>query len=59
MIEIEELKRILADRNLQAVAKGAGIHPNALYRLMAGKSDPRYSTVKRIMAYLIKEQKNG
>jgi DNA-binding phage protein len=54
MPELEKLRQMLADMNIQAVARGAGVHPNALYRLMAGSSNPKYETVQRVMNYLTK-----
>lgn len=54
MPELEKLRQMLADMNIQAVARGAGVHPNALYRLMAGSSSPKYETVQRVMNYLTK-----
>jgi predicted transcriptional regulator len=42
---------MLADRNLQVVAREAGVHPNALYRLKEGKTEPKYETVRRLLAY--------
>lgn len=60
MPELEKLRQMLADMNIQAVARGAGVHPNALYRLMAGSSNPKYETVQRVMNYLTKgTAKNG
>lgn len=56
MPELDKLRQMLADMNLQAVARGAGVHPNVLYRIMAGASNPRYETVQRIMQYLHKWQ---
>lgn len=55
MPDLEKLRQMLADMNIQAVARGAGVHPNALYRLMAGSSNPKYETVQRVMNYLTKE----
>jgi predicted transcriptional regulator len=55
MPELEKLRQMLADMNLQAVARGAGVHPNVLYRIMAGGTNPRYETVQRVMNYLTKE----
>ena len=46
MIDLETLRSRLADRNIMAVAKGAGVHPNALYRLMRSGSQPQYDTVR-------------
>jgi DNA-binding phage protein len=56
MPELEKLRQILADRNIQAVARGAGVHPNVLYRLMAGATSPKYETVQRVMAYLTRQE---
>ena len=56
MTELDELRQLLADRNLQAVARGAGVHPNSLYRLMAGSTSPKYETVRRVMAYLMRQE---
>jgi len=55
MPELEKLRQMLADMNIQAVARGAGVHPNVLYRIMAGATNPRYETVQRVMNYLTKE----
>jgi transcriptional regulator with XRE-family HTH domain len=51
MPELEKLRAMLADRNLQVVAREAGVHPNALYRLKEGKTEPKYETVRRLLAY--------
>ena len=56
MTELDKIRQLLADRNLQAVARGAGVHPNSLYRLMAGSTSPRYETVRRVMAYLMRHE---
>lgn len=52
MPDLDTLRQQLADRNIQAVAKGAGLHPNAVYRLLAGSSHPRYETVQKLITYL-------
>ena len=51
MGEIDDIRRMLADRNIQIVAKGSGVHPNALYRLKHGHTEPKYETVCRLIAY--------
>jgi len=56
MTELDKIRQLLADRNLRAVARGAGVHPNSLYRLMAGSTSPRYETVRRLMAYLMRQE---
>jgi DNA-binding phage protein len=55
MEKLDDLRKKLADRNLAAVAKSAGIHPNSLYRLM--KNDdfrPNMRTVEKLEKYLSK-----
>jgi len=49
---LEQIKTMLADRNIRAVSKSAGVHPNAVYRLMNGSTNPRYDTVQKLIAYL-------
>lgn len=55
MIDLETLRSVLSDRNIMAVAKGAGVHPNALYRLMRSGSQPQYDTVRKVVDYLNKQ----
>jgi DNA-binding phage protein len=52
MIELDDLREKLKDRNLKMVAEGAGVHYNALYRLMNERARPSYETVKRLVQYL-------
>lgn len=52
MPELDKLRQMLADMNIQAVARGSGIHPNVIYRIMAGTTNPRYETVRRLVKYL-------
>ncbi|WVH13954.1 hypothetical protein CASP1_00031 [Alcaligenes phage CASP1] len=56
MITLDEIKRQLKDMNLRAVSRGAGVHYNALYRLVNGDTNPSYETVHKIVSYL--EAKN-
>lgn len=56
MITLDEIKRQLKDMNLRAVSRGAGVHYNALYRLVNGETNPSYETVHKIVSYL--EAKN-
>ena len=60
MPELDKLRQMLADMNIQAVARGSGIHPNVLYRIMAGTTNPRYETVQRLVKYLTnRDRKDG
>ena len=48
MLTLEQIKERLTESNLMAVSKAAGVHSNALYRLMNGGVKPSYETVKRL-----------
>ena len=52
ILRLNEIRKMLEDRNLTAVAKGAGISRPVLYQIMADKTDPRYSTLERLSDYL-------
>lgn len=51
MVNIDKIREILKDMNLRAVAKGAGIHENSLYRIMAGQNC-RFDTFSKLVVYL-------
>jgi predicted transcriptional regulator len=48
---LDKLRKILSLMNLQEVARGSGVHPNTLYRLVGG-SGANYETVQKILDYL-------
>lgn len=52
MLTLKEIQRRLEMMNLSQVAKGSGIHYNAIYRLSRGATDAKYSTVKAVSDYL-------
>lgn len=52
MLTIEEIKERLKDRNIKAVARISGVHFNAIYRLVSGKSKPSYKTHEKLSEYL-------
>ena len=49
---LDEIRDHLKDRNLRAVAVGAGVHYNTLCRLANGSTDPSYSVVIKVIEYL-------
>lgn len=53
---IDEIKARLQPMNLSKVAKDAEIHPNVLYRLMKGDTDPKISTIEKLVRFLEKQQ---
>lgn len=48
---LDQLRKMLKIMNLQEVARGTGIHPNTIYRLVNG-SGAQYETVRKILDYL-------
>lgn len=52
MKSLEEIREILQLLNLSKVAKGAGVHYNAVLRIAKGETNPSYETVQKIIKYL-------
>lgn len=52
LLTLEEIRRRLADRNLQAVARATGLAPDTVYRLANGVGTPSYATVETLSRYL-------
>ena len=54
MLTLEEIRNRLRESHskINKVAEGAGLHPNAVYRLMREDSKPAYETVKKLSDYL-------
>ncbi len=55
---LQQIKEQLRDSNLKKVSEASGLHYNVLTRLMAGDTDPRYSTVESLSEYL-RDRDNG
>jgi hypothetical protein len=52
-MELNEIKALLADMNLKAVAEGAGVDYQKLLRFSRGDvAEPSYTLVKRVSDYL-------
>lgn len=52
MLTLDQVKHRLEHMNLKRVAKEAGVHYNALYRMMNGSVSPRYETVKKVSDWI-------
>lgn len=54
MITLDEIREQLKTNHskISKVAEDAGLHPNAVYRLMREDSNPAYETVKKLSDYL-------
>lgn len=50
MLTLEKIKQRLQAINVQAVSRAAGVHPNTVYGILAGRS-PNYETVKKLSDY--------
>lgn len=46
------IQHLLRDRQLKAVAEGAGVSYSVLRHSLAGRTAPSYDTVERLSAYL-------
>ena len=51
MLNVEQIKEQLKDRNLRAVSRAVGLHENTIYRFINDR-DPRWSTVEKLSKYL-------
>ncbi len=51
--ELDLIRKDLKDRNIQAVAKATGLHPNSLYVFMKEQGKPKYETILKIEKYLL------
>lgn len=56
MIELSEIRRLLADRNLSKVAEASGVPYGKVWRVMHTDTKPSYETVKALVAYLEDQQ---
>jgi predicted transcriptional regulator len=52
MMTTEEIRKLLADRRLDIVAKATGISPLTVARIRDGKGDPKASTLEALSRYL-------
>jgi predicted transcriptional regulator len=52
MLTTEEIRKLLADRRLDIVAKATGISPLTVARIRDGKGDPKASTLEALSNYL-------
>jgi DNA-binding phage protein len=51
-LPIAEIRRRLAPMNLSAVALGAGVHVDSVYRLAHGEGEPLSSTLLKVSRFL-------
>lgn len=54
MLDIEQIKKGLEDRNIPTVSERIGVHPHTLREIKKGTRVPAYDTLKAISDYLEK-----
>lgn len=52
MPTLEEIKTLLADRNLMEVSRRSGVSYSMLYKFATGRAEPKYETIKALAEYL-------
>lgn len=52
MLNLQEIKERMQDRNVAAVARIVGINKATLYRILSNESQPTYETVRLLSDYL-------
>ena len=52
MLELDEIRRQLADMNLAKVAQAIGVPYGRIWRIMHATNEPSYSTVVALTKYL-------
>jgi predicted transcriptional regulator len=51
MMNLQQIREALADRRLDKVSEGTGVHPITLARIRDGKVDPKSSTLEALSSY--------
>lgn len=55
ILDVETIRRRLADRKVLRVAQATGLNPNTIYRLINGTVKPSYETLIKLSKYLTTE----
>lgn len=55
ILDVETIRRRLADRKVLRVAQATGLNPNTIYRLLNGTAYPSYHTLRKLSEYLTAE----
>ena len=57
MLTPEQVREKLAESNLMAVSKAAGVHSNSLYRFMSCGTRPSYELIVKLTDYIEQKEK--
>lgn len=52
ILDVDTIRRLMSDRKISQVARQTGVHQNTLYRILGGKTNPSYNTLKALSEYL-------
>lgn len=53
---LQDIRKMLQDRNLAVVAEATGLSSQTLYRLMRGRVKPHNSTLRLLTSYLTERE---
>jgi len=56
MMTVEQVVAALSDRNLVVVAERTGLNYHTVWRVATGCTNPAYSTIEKLSAYLTQQQ---
>lgn len=56
MRSAEQIRSYLRPYNIKRVAEEIGIHMNVVYAFMSEKTDPRYSTIEKLNAFIDRKE---
>jgi DNA-binding phage protein len=57
MLTLEQVRQKLAESNLMAVSKAAGVHSNSVYRFMSCGTRPSYELIVKLSDYIEQKEK--
>ena len=55
MMTVEQVAEALSDRNLVVVAERTGLNYHTVWRVATGCTNPAYSTIEKLSAYLTQQ----
>ena len=51
MPDLDKIRNLLKDMNIQAVSRATGVNVSVLYKFVTGKVTPNYEIVKNLVIY--------
>ena len=59
MPDLDKIRNLLRDMNIQAVSRATGVSVSVLYKFVTGKITPNYEVVKSLVTYFNTRSLNG